>query len=374
MLKVFPVTTRADRKAFCNFTAAHYAGDPNWVPMLKGFEKELLNFTHHPFYDNAEIQTFLAERDGQIVGRIAGIVDHLHNQTYSEKRGMFGFFESIDDEEVANGLFGAAFEWLRSKGMDCVRGPNSPSLNQQFAGCLINAFDKPPTFMMPYNKPYYAKLIESQGFEKAQDLFAYYAEVGMLANLNPKLKLAVDEANRRFPNMVIRRGNTKNLKRDLDAFVHLYNEGLRGIWGFVPMSDSEAASVAASLKLLIVPEMTTVVELDGKIVAVCFGMLDFNPIIKKINGRLFPFGVFHLLFGRKKIKKVRIIGTYVSPEFQRWGLGVVLLSRMLPDILNWGVTEAEFSYVMESNRLSRGTLERGGAILDRIYRMYDRSL
>ncbi len=374
MLKVFPVTTRADRKAFCNFTATHYASDPNWVPMLKGFEKELLNFTHHPFYDNAEIQTFLAERDGQIVGRIAAIVDHLHNQTYSEKRGMFGFFESIDDEEVAKSLFEAAFAWLRGKGMDCVRGPNSPSLNQQFAGCLINAFDKPPTFMMPYNKPYYAKLIESQGFEKAQDLFAYYAEVGMLANLNPKLKLAVDEANRRFPNMVIRRGNTKNLKRDLDAFVHLYNEGLRGIWGFVPMSDSEAASVAASLKLLIVPEMTTVVELDGKIVAVCFGMLDFNPIIKKINGRLFPFGVFHLLFGRKKIKKVRIIGTYVSPEFQRWGLGVVLLSRMLPDILNWGVTEAEFSYVMESNRLSRGTLERGGAILDRIYRMYDRSL
>jgi GNAT superfamily N-acetyltransferase len=193
-------------------------------------------------------------------------------------------------------------------------------------------------------------------------------------NLNPKLKLAVDEANRRFPNMVIRRGNTKNLKADLDAFVRLYNDGLRGIWGFVPMSDSEAASVAESLKMLIVPEMTTVIELDGKVVAVCFGMLDYNPIIKKINGRLFPFGALRILFGRRKLTKVRIIGTYVSPEFQRWGLGVVLLSRMLPDILKWGIKEAEFSYVVESNRLSRGTLERGGAILEKIYRMYDRVL
>jgi GNAT superfamily N-acetyltransferase len=374
MLKVFPVATRADRNAFCGFTAKHYAGDPNWVPMLKSFERELLNYKPHPFYDNAEIQTYLATRDGQVVGRIAAIVDHLHNKTYSEKRGMFGFFECIDDESVAAELFKAAFDWLRGKGMTCVRGPNSPSLNQQFAGCLIDAFDKPPTFMMVYNKPYYAKLIESQGFVKSQDLLAYYCEKSMLGNMNPKLQLVVDEAHKRFPDMVTRRVNTKHIKQDLETFVHLYNEGLRSVWGFVPMSDTEAASVASSLKLLIIPELTTVIEIGGKAVAICFSMLDYNPIIKKINGNLFPFGIFYLLFGKRTIKKARIIGAYVSPEYQRWGLGIVLMSRMLPDILNWGITEAEFSYVVESNRPSRGTLERGGAILDKTYRMYDREL
>lgn len=374
MLKVFPVATRSDRNAFCGFTAKHYADSPNWVPMLKSFERELLNYTHHPFYDNAEIQTFLATRDGKVVGRIAAIIDHLHNKTFSEKRGMFGFFECIDDESVAAELFKAAFDWMRAKGMDCVRGPNSPSLNQQFAGCLINAFDKPPTFMMPYNKPYYAKLIESQGFVKAQDLLAFYCEKSMMGTMNPKLQLAVDEAHRRFPNMVVRPVNTRHIKKDLDAFVKLYNEGLRSVWGFVPMSDSEAASVASSLKLLIIPELTTVIELDGKAVAICFGMLDYNPIIKKIKGNLFPFGIFQLLWGKRSIKKVRIIGAYVSPEMQKWGLGIVLLSRMFPDILKRGITEAEFSYVMESNRPSRGTLERGGALLDKVYRMYDRSL
>jgi GNAT superfamily N-acetyltransferase len=258
--------------------------------------------------------------------------------------------------------------------MTCVRGPNSPSLNQQFAGCLIDAFDKPPTFMMVYNKPYYAKLIESQGFVKSQDLLAYYCEKSMLGNMNPKLQLVVDEAHKRFPDMVTRRVNTKHIKQDLETFVHLYNEGLRSVWGFVPMSDTEAASVASSLKLLIIPELTTVIEIGGKAVAICFSMLDYNPIIKKINGNLFPFGIFYLLFGKRTIKKARIIGAYVSPEYQRWGLGIVLMSRMLPDILNWGITEAEFSYVVESNRPSRGTLERGGAILDKTYRMYDREL
>ncbi len=342
--------------------------------MLRSFEKELLGFKHHPFYDNAEIQTFIAMEDNKCVGRIASIVDHAHNATYSEKRGMFGFFECVDDEETAAALFEAAFSWLREKGMDCVRGPNSPSLNHQFAGCLTNAFDRPPTFMMPYNMSYYPKLIESQGFVKSQDLLAFWAKTGMLSNLNPKLKLAVDYAETRFPNMVVRRGNTKNLKADLESFVRLYNEGLRATWGFVPLSESEADEVASSLKLLIVPEMTTVIEIDGKAVGVCFGMLDYNPIIKKINGRLFPFGVFHLMFGRRRLKKVRLIGTYVAPEYQRWGLGIVLLSRMLPDILAWGIKEAEFSYVVESNQLSRGTLERGGAILEKVYRMYDRSL
>lgn len=374
MLKVFPVKTRSDRNAFCAFTYKHYAGDPNWVPMLKSFERELVNYKHHPFYDNAEIQTFLATRDGQVVGRIAAIVDHLHNKAHNEQRGMFGFFECIDDEKVAAELFKAAFEWLRSKGMTCVRGPNSPSLNQQFAGCLVDAFDKPPTFMMAYNKPYYAKLIESQGFLKSQDLLAYYCHKGMMATMNPKLQLVVDEAHKRFPGMTTRRVDTKNIKADLDTFVKLYNEGLRTVWGFVPMSDSEAEAVASSLKLLIIPELTTVIEVDSKPVAICFAMLDYNPIIKKINGNLFPFGIFYLLFGKRRIKKVRIIGAYVSPEYQRWGLGIVLMSRMLPDILNWGVTEAEFSYVVESNRSSRGTLERGGALLDKTYRMYDRQL
>ncbi len=143
-IEVVPVRTRADQKTFLAFPWKHYQGDPNWIPVLDTQERELLNYKHHPFYDNAKIQSFFAKKDGEVVGRIAAIVDNEHNRVHEEKRGMFGFFESIDDRAVSSALFKAAFAWMREQGMDCVRGPNSPSLNQQFSGCLINAFDMPP--------------------------------------------------------------------------------------------------------------------------------------------------------------------------------------------------------------------------------------
>lgn len=375
MAEVTPVSSKRDQKAFTEFPWRHYDGDPNWMPMLKDFERELLNYKKHPFYQNAQIQTFLATQNGQVVGRIAGIVDHLHNARFEEKRGMFGFFESIDDQTVAHQLFTAAEGWMRDQGMDCARGPNSPSLNHQFTGCLVDAFDKPPTFMMPYNKPYYGSLIENEGYEKSQDLYAFWGHMDMLQTLDKKLVFIIEEVKKRFDNMTIRRGKTgRRLKEDVQAFVRLYNAGLAAQWGFVPMSDAEVKHVADSLSLLIVPEMTTVIEINGSPVAVTFGMLDYNPLIKKIKGKLFPFGALRLLFGRKSIKKVRLIGTYVTPEYQKWGLGLVLMSRLVPDLIAWGIEETEFSYVLESNHLSRKTLERGGAVRERTYRLYDKQL
>lgn len=375
MVEVTQVSSKKDQKAFTNFPWRHYQDEPNWMPMLRDFERELLNFKSHPFYLNAEIQTFLARQDGRIVGRIAAIIDRLHNERFKENRGMFGFFECIDDQAVADSLFFAAESWMLEKGMDCARGPNSPSLNHQFTGCLLDAFDKPPTFMMPYNKPYYGKLIEQAGYEKSQDLYAFWGHMDMLKTLDQKLVFIIDEVKKRFDNMTIRRGKSgRRLKEDVEAFVRLYNAGLASQWGFVPMSDAEVKHVADSLSLLIVPEMTTVIEIDNVPVAVTFGMLDYNPLIKKIKGRLFPFGALRLLFGRKSIKRVRLIGTYVTPEYQKWGLGLVLMSRLVPDLIKWGIEEAEFSYVLESNHLSRKTLERGGAIRERTYRLYDKVL
>ena len=137
------------------------------------------------------------------------------------------------------------------------------------------------------------------------------------------------------------------------------------------MSPDELRETASGLKHLVVSEMTSVAEVDGKPVAAVFGLLDYNPLIKKIDGKLFPFGIFRILLGRRKIKKIRLISTNVLPEYQRWGLGVALLSRLVPEVLDWGITESEFSWVLESNKLSRGTLERGGATKTKTYRIFD---
>ena len=366
---VSPVQTKSDQKAFIKFAWTHYQGDPNWIPPIKMTIRELLNYRPHPFYAQAEIQTFLARRNGVVVGRIAAIVDRAHNAFHDEQRGMFGFFECIDDQVAANALFESARKWFAERGITKLRGPANPSQNYEW-GLLVDGFEQPPTFMMTYNKPYYAKLITEYGFYKSQDLYAFHGIIEDLETLDPKLAFIADEAERRF-NVKVRPISKQSFNEDVNSFLEIYNRSLPGQWGFTPMSEGELRESAKGLKLLITPEMTTMAEIDGKPVATVFGLLDYNPIIKKINGNLFPFGFLRILLGRSKLTKLRLISTNVVPEYQRWGLGIVLMKRLVPEARKWGIKEAEFSWVLESNKLSRGTLERGGAKLDKTYRIFD---
>jgi hypothetical protein len=371
-LTIEPVSTRKDRRDFMDFLWELYRHDPNWVPPLRGNQEELVGFRKHPFHDDAEVQTFIARKDGKVCGRIAAILNHTHNRRFEEKRGFFGFFESIDDQNVATGLLRAAEDWLRQKGMTDIRGPVNPSLNYE-VGVLVEGFDSPPTFMMTYNPMYYDRLVTACGYEKVQDLYAFDADVSMLPTLDPKLQFVVDEVKRRF-RVTVRPMNPKKFTEEVNLFLDVYNKSLVGTWGFVPLSAGEIKHMSASLKHLIVPELTTIVEVDGKPVGAGLGLLDFNPLIKKINGRLFPFGFLTLLFGKRSLKRLRLMSTNVLPEWQKWGLGLVALERMQPAALNFGITHGEFSWVLESNHLSRKTLERGGTRRAKTFRLYDRSL
>ena len=154
-------------------------------------------------------------------------------------------------------------------------------------------------------------------------------------------------------------------------FLEIYNRSMTNTWGFVPMTPDEVEHMAEGLRYLIVPEMTVAAEIDGQVVGVAFGMPDYNPRIKEIDGRLFPFGVFHLLRNRRAIKKIRMISTNVLPEFQRYGVGLVLMQGLVPKAMEWGLQEAEFSWVLESNSLSYGSLKKGGAKITKTYRLYD---
>lgn len=368
-VQIVPVTSRSQQKQFMQLAWDLHKQDPNWIPPLRQNQKELLNFARHPFYDNAKIQTFMALRDGKVVGRIAAVVDGAHNDYHKEKRGFCGFFESINDTTVSRALFDAAKAWLKKEGMTAMRGPCNPSMNNE-CGLLIEGFDSPPTFMMTYNPAYYEKLFDDYGFKKAHDLYAFWGHVSMLETLDKKLDFVIQEATRRF-NIKVRPIDKKNYQRDIETFLKIYNAALPGTWGFVPLSEGELKHMAKGFKHLIAPEMTTFAEVDGKPVGCVFGLLDYNPRIKEIDGKLFPFGFLKLLWNKKAIKKIRLISTNVVPEFQKWGVGLVLLNRLAPEVVKWGVEEAEFSWVLESNKLSRGTLERGGAKKTKTYRIYD---
>ncbi|HEX6961867.1 MAG TPA: N-acetyltransferase [Lacipirellula sp.] len=368
-LEVVPVSSRRRRKLFFNLPWDLYRGDPNWVPPIRIVQKELLGFRRHPFWGNAENRNFLALRDGQPVGRISAIINHAHNRWYQEKRGFFGFFESIDDQAVATGLFDAALDYFAANGIEAVRGPVNPSLNYE-VGLLIDGFDDPPWFMMTYNKPYYARLIEGYGFRKAQDLYAFWGHVRMLEEVSRRLGSLSEIVVDRFK-LNTRPLDIKRFNEEIATFLDIYNRSLVSTWGFVPMSPGEVKKQAAGMKYMIVPELTTIGEIDGKAVGTMFCLLDYNPRIKQIDGRLFPFGFLKLLRNRKGLKRVRLISTNVLPEYQSWGLGIALTSRLVPEALAWGIEEAEFSWVLESNDLSFKTLKKGGAKITKQYRIYD---
>ena len=372
VLRCEPVLNRRDEKAFLKLERDLYVDDDCWVPPLWGLRREMVGFKSHPFYDQADRQAFLVRRGDRLVGRVLAIVNHEHNRRYNQKMGFFGFYECMDDIEASNELFSVAGDWLRQRGMTMLRGPVNPSLNYE-CGLLVKGFDTPPTFMITYNHEYYGRLIEGFGFTKVQDLFSYDAHIDIINELDPKVMFVVAEATRRF-RVECRPIDRNNFSADVRSFLEIYNLSLQQTWGYVPMSEAEIDHQSKGLKRLIVPELTSIAEIDGKPVGAGFALLDFNQIIKKINGHLFPFGWLQILLQKRSIDRVRVISTNVLPEYQKWGLGLVTLSRILPDAIAYGIKIGEFSWVLESNQLSRGTIERGGATRTKVHRLYDRSL
>lgn len=366
---VKPVRTWRDRRNFMQLAWTLYRGDVNWVPPLRDNFKRLVGWKRHPFQEIAEIETFVAQRDGQTVGRIAAIVNREHNRIHQENRGFFGFFECVDDPAVAQALFAAARAWLAVRGIRDVRGPCNPSMNYE-CGLLIDGFDTPPTFMMTYNHPYYAALIEGCGFRKTHDLYAYLGNMSQLPDAQKKLQHLIEAATERS-GAHIRPMNRARFRQDVELFLEMYNRACGMMWGFVPLTQGEVRAHAADLKYLLVPELSLVADAEGEAAGVVLGLPDFNPIIKKIDGRLFPFGFLRLLRAKRRVRRIRVVSINVVPEFQRWGLGLVLLGGLVPKMLELGIEDVEFSWVSETNDMARMGLEKGGAKISKTYRLYD---
>lgn len=373
-LEIIPVRTKRDQQTFINLAWELNQHDPQWIPPLIANHKGLLNYKPHPFYDDAAIQTFLALRGGKPVGRIAAIENRAHNQWHKDKIGFCGFFESIDDQTVADALFSTAGEWLKARGLTSLRGPADPSINYEW-GLLVDGFETPPFFMLTHNPRYYPQLWESAGFVKSQDMYGFWGDTSMVHTLTTDEKIrTVDEQIRERFGITIRGMKRGAFRAEVEMFLDIYNQALSATWGYVPMGRREVLQLASELKHLIVPELTRIAEVDGKPIGVMFGLLDYNTRIKQINGRLFPFGFIRLLANKHAIKRIRLVSTNVLPEYQNWGVGVCLARAMLQPALDHGVTSCEFSWVLESNDLSRKTLEKGGASRYKTWRLYDRPL
>ncbi len=370
------VQSRRERRQFQTLPWLIYeAGgtrDANWVPPLLAEERELLGWGNHPFYDNAEGASLLAQRGGQTVGRLHVLINHVHNRTHGEHRGFFGFFESMDDDEVANELFRAGEAWLRERDMNAVRGPVNPSLNHT-CGLLVDGHSGPPRLMMTYNRPYYERLLESCGLTPSQDLFAYELSTAGMEAASARYRRALDSVAARS-DVVIRPFDPKRFTSELRSYLDSYNRGLERTWGFAPLQPREAERIARDLKHVIVPEMALFAEVAGKPAGAVLALPDYNQILRHCNGRLFPFGIVRLLLGRGRIDTARALAITMSPEYRHAGLGVLLMHRLIEPARRRGIQNWEFSWVLESNMASRKPLEKMGAKITRTYRLYDKAL
>jgi GNAT superfamily N-acetyltransferase len=370
-LTVRSVSSRKDLTRFIKFPWKVYRGNAYWVPPLIAERRKILDRSRNPFYQHAEMELFLAERDGGLVGRIAAIVNHLHNSFHNENIGFFGFFESVNDQAVAKVLLDAAREWLRSKGVASMRGPANPSSNDDM-GLLINGFHESPAIMMPYNPPYYPQLFEAYGLKKVMDLFAYTLwrermEAGKVLRLAALVR-------QRTP-VRVRTLNMKNLAGEVDLVKEVYNNAWSSNWGFVPMTDKEIDSLAQDLKQIVDPDLAVFAEVNGRVIGFALALPDLNQVLKRIpSGRLFPFGFLKILLYRSKIDSLRLIITGVIKEYQRRGIDAVLYTEIFERGTSKGIYRAEASWILETNKMMNSGLEAMNAERTKTYRMYEMSI
>ena len=351
-----------------------YKDDPNWVPPLIMDRKKLLDQKKNPFYQHAEMQLFVAEQDGKIVGRIAAIINHNHNVTHKDKVGFFGFFECINDQGVATSLFTAAEQWLRERGMTDIRGPVNPSMNDE-SGLLVDGFDGPPVILMTYNPPYYGALIEGAGFSKAKDLYAYL--IRQETYRSEKLLRLADRIKERN-GITFRNVNLKNkaqFTKDVADIKHIYNVAWEDNWGFVKMTDDEFDFLAADLKQIADPEYIFFAEVKGKLAGFILCLPDINQsLIHNKKGGLLG-GVFHLLTKQKKINLLRIVVLGVLPEYRKLGVDAAMYHEIGLRGEPRGIKAGEASWILEDNEMmNRGLTQIMNGERYRTYRVYQKQL
>ena len=372
---ITPVKTRAERDAFIGFPWEIYRDDPAWVPPLRLERREFLDRKKHPFYRHGDAQLFLARRDGRIVGRIMASDDPNYNAEHDSNVGCFGLFESIDDQEVASALLGAAAVWLRSRRRDEIMGPIDYSTNYVCA-LLIEGFEHPPTLLTPHNPPYYAALIEAAGFRKAIDWYAWWFDqpdeaVTRLRRISARFANSLD--------VEIRSVNMKDIAGESLRLREIYNRAWEKNWGFVPFTTAEFDRLIKELKPLAEPEYTLIAEVDGRPAGFLLYLPDINVALRHLpDGRLFkwglPIGLAKLLYYKSRLKTGRLVALGVVPEFRRHGVAEKLVLRIIEEAMIKNGVTGECSMTLENNRLINRFLEAIGADRYKTYRIYRQAL
>ena len=352
-----------------------FRGDPAWVPPLEMELRERLDPSKNPFFQHAEGTAWVAWRDGRPVGRITAQIDREHLRVHDDGAGFFGFFQTVDDEEVAHALLAEAERWLALRGMARMRGPFSLSINEE-SGMLVEGFERPPFIMMPHDRPWQAGHAERYGLHKVKDLFAWEYDSGN----TPKRVLAAWEKVRQMPEVCIRSVSMRHLSRDVRIIMEIFNDAWSENWGFVPATEPEVDKMARDLLLVLDPHISFIVEIDGAPAAMCICLPNVNECIADLGGRPSPLGWLKLLW-RLKVRRpgsARLMLLGLKRKYwthKRYGLlsaamFVELEKRAVPR----GYVRGELGWTLEDNRRINTAIRLMGAKQTKRYRIFEKTV
>lgn len=374
-LTVKAVETAKDLDEFFAFKYRLYRDDPAVVFPLKSMERAQLDPDKHPFYEHARRELFLATRNGETVGRIAAIKDDLHNEFHSDSVGFFGFYESVDDQEVAKALVGAAVDWLKTEGCDQVRGPVNPSMKSDF-GVTIQGHHVPPMVMMGHSPKYYEDLLLNEGFSPAMSFYTlsfYSKDQPAIKDRWEGLAEAEEKIRKRYPKLELRKVTAENFEVTLRDINELGNKVRAEVYGFVPLTDNELDFMVSNLRRVIRYDMIHVAYWEGQLIGYIVNVPDVNWALRKTWGKADWLRMIQLPFLMKRTPRTRVIALGVDRNFRKKGAAMVLINQLVKKYRTY--KEWEFSWVAENNLNSLRIIERTLPLVkNRVYRLYERGI
>jgi hypothetical protein len=352
-----------------------FAGNPHYVRPLDFDVSDRLDHKKNPFFEHAEGTAWVAYQDGRPVGRITAQIDQEHLARHKDDAGMWGFFDTVDDPEVARALLAEAEKWLAAKGMKRSRGPMSLSINEEI-GCLVEGFDDPPMVMMPYHTRYQAGLIEQAGYAKLKDVYSWKYDVG---EVPPRAQKAHDEIAA-MPEITTRQADPKKVEREVRIIMDIFNDAWSDNWGFVPATENEVAKLAKDMSMILMPEITRLTFINGEPAAVAMAIPNLNEVVRDLHGKLFPFGFLKMLW-RLKVQGPKSGRLLILGIAKKWrhvrrygGLSAYLYVEMNRSAHLLGMKSGELGWTLEDNAaVNAGIRLMGGRIAKR-YRIYEKTL
>jgi GNAT superfamily N-acetyltransferase len=378
-LSISTVRSPSELRAFIEFPWEVYKQNPHWVPPLLSERTSFHDPDQNPFFDHATVQYFLARRDGKLVGTIAAFTNQAYNDFQQTNVGFFGFFEVLEDLEAAAKLLETAEAWARNAGHDVLLGPAQFTTNDE-VGLLVSGFDDPPRILMTYNPPRYMDYLESAGFQKAMDLWAYAASVDEFVRNTPVKLLRVVEKVKARRKLNLRNINMKEFDVEVERFKRVYNKSWARNWGFVPMKDVEIDHLAENLKPIIDPALVFMVEFEDEVIGVSLSLPDLNqPLLKAYPRPNVPeaWTMLKLLWHwrvRREVDWLRVFALGVHPDFRGVGVDAMMYLETARAAISRGFRWAEMSWILEDNDMMNRTIRLLGGEVYKTHRMYEKAL